>query len=394
MDYPNILTNPTLQTEGLNVEEVTVPGYPPQYIWQPTNWQVTVTPTIKGEYTKRTSDLAIIPTVWPQSIGGKRVLTIETNTKHFVVKLEQNTISLKANQRYLVKVSLTPAVQIVGTAQPADLAWRITVNHRDTEWTNGFQNAASVTDWGSPQSALMVLHSYETQTIGLAVEIWSKFGNLDKQIYIHSVEVLEVEATYGDGGIVHVLGTPVIQPPGPSPDPPDLPPDDTTLPTAPGWLFALMLFVCACVLGVIGYSMIAPHIQYVAMEAPVEELLNQLFAIPAITPIAYTSGIVYFLVEIIKRLKARIDPENNQKWLTPEASAVVLIGFFMLMYAIAEQFQVEGALKDFATLVTQLIAVLGPYVLGMIGTQVVTSVSYNAARNRSVVGFNFKDKSA
>jgi hypothetical protein len=260
MTYHNILSNPTLQTseDSLHVEKIHVLDYPPQYIWHPIQWKTTVTPTIRGQYTKRADDLHIIPTVWPQTVNGNRVLTIEANTKHFVVKLEQLQIPLKAHQRYLVKVLFTPAVQPMGDANPTDLTWRITMDKRSSEYTDGFQSAASIGEWGQQRSALLVVHSLAEQTVDLWVEFWSKFGNLDKQIYIHSIEMLEVDSSYGEGGSVHEIGTATTPEPEPEPTPDSEP--DTDTPTAPPWLLWVMLAVCGIILAVIIYGVFRPRL--------------------------------------------------------------------------------------------------------------------------------------
>lgn len=381
MTYPNILRNPTLKTndEVLQVEEIAVPGYPPQYIWHPTDWKTTVTPTMKGLYAKRMTDLQIIPTVWPQSVNGQRVLTIEANTKHFVVKLEQSAIALKSNQRYLIKVLFTPAVQIVGEANPADLAWRIMINRGEIVLTDGFQNADAISEWGQPRSILMVIHSHEVQTVDLAVEFWSKFGNLDKQIYIHSVEMLEVEADYGDGGNVHFLGTPQTEILIPDPDPL---PDDTTLPTAPGWVFALMLFVCACVILALVYTFAnAPNRaqEVTSMEiisiteagnilmAAIGAILAGGLAAPVTQPIVnvlkyilklvgqenlisgnglslLVAAVVSFAIWLSRHFGVELQATNVMDWLTV-ALPIVLSGLSMFlsqkgMFALSQRFEI------------------------------------------------------
>lgn len=244
MTYHNILSNATLQCSEqseLNVEVIHELGYPPQYIWHPIQWRTVVKPTIDGQYGKRQHDLHVIPTVSPQVIPGehRKTLMVEASFKHFVVTLEQRKIPLKAHQRYLVKVYFTPDVNLAGSGEASNLAWRITAYQNSHEYTDGFQNAPTIEEWGQPRSALLVLHSHEAQTVDLWVEFWSKFGNLgdESRIRIHSIELLEVEVDYGDGGMVHEIGTPSTEPPpnpDPDPNPPPLPPDPT--PDAPPWL--------------------------------------------------------------------------------------------------------------------------------------------------------------
>ena len=392
MTYHNILSNPTLQTseDALHVEKIHVLDYPPQYIWHPIQWKTTDTPTVRGEYRKRADDLHIIPTVWPQTINNKKVLTIEANTKHFVVKLEQFAIPLKAHQRYLVKVLFTPAVVPMGEATPTDLAWRITVDQRSAEYTDGFQSAANVGEWGQQRSALLVVHSYADQTVDLWVEFWSKFGNLDKQIYIHSIEILEVETAYGEGGSVWSIGTPSTEPPDPDPTPdpePEPLPDETLMPM-PAWMVMILGIVGAIVVGVVIYALLAPRLAASAMEGSImEDVLNQLFAIPAIAPIAFSGALILYLVELGKRLKVKYLPDVAL-WLSPEFMVVFWVVFFMGAFGIAEQYQYDNVFKQVAELVTQLVGVLGPYVLAMIGTQVTVAYAHKNIRKVDVPGFD------
>lgn len=190
--------------------------------------------------------------------------------------------------------------------------------------------------------------------------------------------------------LVAEYGDSIVDPtpdPEPTPDPDPLPDD---MPESEPWMVMLMLFICACVLGAIIYSsLVAPHIQYVAMLEvnPVEELLNQLFAIPALAPITFSGAIILYLVEIGKRLKAAYAPDILP-WLTPEFMVVFWVVFFMGAFGIAQQYAYDNIFKQVAEVVTQLVKVLGPYVLGMIGTQVAVAAAHNGIRKVNVSGFD------
>lgn len=176
-------------------------------------------------------------------------------------------------------------------------------------------------------------------------------------------------------------------PPGPTPIPPDPEPEPDT-PLAEPWMLWLAIVLCGAVLGAIIYSFVQPHIQYVAMEVnPVEELLNQLFAIPALAPITFSGAIILYLVEIGKRLKAKYIPDILP-WLTPEFMVVFWVVFFMSAFGLAQQYAYDNVFKQVAEVVTQLVTVLGPYVLGMIGTQVAVAAAHNGIRKVNVSGFD------
>lgn len=341
MTYHNILSNPTLQTseDNLHVETIHVLDYPPQYIYHPVQWKTTVTPTVRGEYRKRADDLHIIPTVWPQTVNKQRILTIEANTKHFVVKLEQFQIPLKAHQRYLVKVYFNPAVQPLGEATPTDLAWRLTVDKHSAAFSDGFQSAASTGDWGAPRSALLVVHSYEAQTVDLGIEFWSKFGNLDKQIFIHSVEMLEVEAHYGENGSVHFLGTPGTEPepeptpkPEPIPDPVPDPEPEPDLPAPMPWLLPLMVGVVGAILGAVLFSLIAPRMaaQGVAMEGLISIDQGASVLLTAILSLLVGlagSPIVVNLTALIKRIPFM--QNVKAEFIKYTLAALIMAGFWI-----------------------------------------------------------------
>jgi hypothetical protein len=172
------------------------------------------------------------------------------------------------------------------------------------------------------------------------------------------------------------------------PEPTPIPPEPEPLPDAPSWMLWVMLGVCVLVFFVGLYSFIAPHIQAQGVSM-MEDLLNQLFAIPVFATVTYTAGIVYFLVELIKRLKGKYIPEGTWTWLTPEFSSIVLVVLFLGLHGIAVEYAYENALKEVAKFVTDMIGVLGPYVLGMIATNAVTSYSYDKLRAANVPGFRY-----
>lgn len=180
-------------------------------------------------------------------------------------------------------------------------------------------------------------------------------------------------------------------PPGPSPDPDPDPPPEPTIPTMPPvvrWILTVIIILVSLVtLG----SIIAPHSQaqgVLTMEV-VQELLNVLYAIPALVPIAFTSSIVYFLVEAGKRLKDAYLPEDTLKWLTPQMMAFFWILVAMVSFGIAEAYAYDNVFKEVAEFITKLIEVVGPYALGTIGAQYAATKGYKAMRNRDVVGFNY-----
>ena len=184
--------------------------------------------------------------------------------------------------------------------------------------------------------------------------------------------------------------TPAKPDPDPDPEPtPDPDPEPDPL-TPPPTLFYLMLAVCGILVAMIIYGVFRPR--PVAQGAYLmEDILNQLFAIPVFATITYTSGIVYFLTEVWKRSRQRWF--NNVKWLRwaePEVIAPLLVVLFLGLHGIAVEYAYDNVLKEIAQFVTDLIGAIGPYVLGMIGTNALVSYSYDKLQAADVPGFTYK----
>jgi hypothetical protein len=175
--------------------------------------------------------------------------------------------------------------------------------------------------------------------------------------------------------------------PMPNPEPPPLP---EPTPDAPPWLLPVMVVVCGILVALVIYGIFRPR--PVAQGAYLmEDILNQLFAIPVFATVTYTSAIVYFLVEVWKRSRQRWF--NNVKWLKwaePEVVATLLVILFVGLHGIAAEYAYENVLKQVAQFATDLIGALGPYVLGMIGTNAVLSYSYDKLQAADVPGFTYK----
>lgn len=107
---------------------------------------------------------------------------------------------------------------------------------------------------------------YPNNVIGWDLFTWCFDAGQDK-----TTNWEEVGYNVGDMVGFHELLITAKEPPGPSPIPnPDPSPEPT--PPAPSDLLWLMLFVCACVVGVVVYSIIAPHIA--AQEVNTMEIIS------------------------------------------------------------------------------------------------------------------------
>jgi uncharacterized membrane protein len=182
------------------------------------------------------------------------------------------------------------------------------------------------------------------------------------------------------------------EPPGPDPEPiPDLPPDVEPVPLWKGVLLGVGLFVLLFVL-VLGGILFLAHAKSVqALSAggstmDMNALLQQLFAIPAFAVVSYTAGIVWFLVEMWKRYIVVRLPEKLQA--APETVVLILIGLFMAVHGLAVEYQYDNVLKEVAQFITDLVNVLGPYVLGGVATSAVSNYAYNKLRGQQTPGFN------
>jgi len=242
-------------------------------------------------------------------------------------------------------------------------------------WANYFP------DWSFDRAAYEQLmwaeRNYPDNYIGLDCFAWTFDGHLDKEQNWQALG-------YNMGDMPELQSLLLQTPPDPEPIP------EPIIPTMPAWMAIALGIVGAVIMGVLIYSLfVAPRFIASVMEGnQMEELLNQLFAIPAIAPIAFSGAIILYLVEVGKRLKVRFVPEDRLEWFTPQFMVMVWVVFFMGAFAITEQYAYDNAFKDMAGLVTQLISVLGPYVLGILGTQVVVAVSHNRIRKIDIPGFD------
>jgi hypothetical protein len=186
-------------------------------------------------------------------------------------------------------------------------------------------------------------------------------------------------------------------PPGPDPLPDPDPPPESPL-TLEEWLRVIGLAFGLCIISLIlivsGIIVLSNWKQIHASSLAsggyntmdMNALLQQLFAIPAFAVVSYTAGIVWFLVEMWKRYIVARLPEKLRA--APETVAMILIGLFMAVHGLAVEYQYDTALKEVAQFITDLVNVLGPYVLGGVATSAVTNYAYNKLRDNGVPGFN------
>jgi hypothetical protein len=217
-----------------------------------------------------------------------------------------------------------------------------------------------------------------------AIQVFAHCPGMEDWAIAHGFDISDSDEWYR---LVTAYGDAILNPSSIDPEP--LP--DT--PEAEPWMLRLMLVTVGVLIGVIVYSLvIAPHVVAMYVEInTMEELLNQLFAIPALATITYTSGIVYFLTEVWKRARQRWF--NDVKWLRwaePEVVAPLLVFAFLGLHGIAVEYAYDNALKTIAQFITELIGAIGPYVLGMIGTNVLVSYSYDKLQAADVPGFTYK----
>lgn len=391
--YHNILINPTLFSSGDEFETYHEDGQPYRYIWIPdSGWEVNIRPTVQGGLSKRDELVTLVPTCKPYD--GQ--YTIEVNNNVFWLQLAQRKIPLRRYQKYLVKMTYISELENTpGETDPdfyKDFRFRLAVTEQ-----NGQQHSHG---WemhppqpGVEQHVFALFTAGEESVIDIEAEFWAVYGAANKVFKIVSIELLEVPDNYSGVILVDLSnGNAPGNGNGETPPPPTIEWDKIGIVIT----IAVVLIAVAISAFWFGRNQAALPAQLsngelIPMEAveptTLETLLNQLFAIPALAPIIFSASIILYLTELVMRLKDRFLKGEFWKAITSEAVLVFWVLFIALAYAVAEQYQYGNVFKDVAEFITNFIEVLGPYILGALGMQVLASAGSKRVAAMGVPGF-------
>lgn len=212
MSYPQVFENSTLKTDGsqMQPERIGNDGEP-HFVYNPYSWlPVQVMATIRGQLTENTQDPQNINSVQPRN----GFLAVETNNRSSLIRVAKANFQTKKNQRYLFKMLVNQDLEFEGSG--GDFS---TIQYRIVYIVNGaeYPQPWTHTDFKQDRAVLLeLLHSNIATEIGVAFEIWNVWGNTLGNVFIKSIEALEVPNTYGAKffslGIPEETPLPVIPP--------------------------------------------------------------------------------------------------------------------------------------------------------------------------------------
>lgn len=207
-EFHNILDNAVLAVDERRTQPIHVAGDDPQFIYSATGWMDTYVAETRADSLDEIPQSTNVPSVVPEA----GLLTIRASYKAFLARFTKQAVPLKANQKYLLKLSAWPKLRFHGGGDLSTVRVRAIIEYRNQRFPLQWQSFSA---WmaEAPQELAWPITCYENVTVNVSFEIWSVWGNVVGDIALQKLEMLEVPWAWT--GSVLDIGNPVVVTPTP-----------------------------------------------------------------------------------------------------------------------------------------------------------------------------------